>query len=74
MSRSKINLKRMCDKCHRLLGDTEPMIGWKLIDDYDFEVVFKGHEGCMEQLVEELQQTLGAFSDNRGVDDVEQEG
>lgn len=55
-----IQLKMMCDKCFRLLGDNEPMFGFKLIDDEGTERGFKGHEGCVEEMLETMHQLYGA--------------
>jgi hypothetical protein len=60
-----VDFRKMCDKCRRLLSDNEPMMAFKLIDDNDFAVVFKGHDACMKQLFEELQQIYGGFSEER---------
>ena len=54
-----IRLKMMCDKCFRLLGDNEPMFGFVLHDDEDTERGFKGHEQCVKEMAETIQQLYG---------------
>lgn len=55
-----IKLEQMCDKCFLILGDNEPMFGFKLIDDEDKERIFKGHEGCVAEMADIIQQLYGA--------------
>ena len=53
----KINLKRMCDHCYRVLPDDEMIFGFVLIDDYGFKRGFKGHEECvreMEKIIKDI--------------------
>jgi hypothetical protein len=54
-----IKLKNMCDRCFRILGDNEPMFGFKLIDDEENVRALKGHEGCVKEMAEIIQQIYG---------------
>lgn len=58
-----VDLKRMCDKCLRPVSDREGMVAFKVVDDFDFAVVFKGHQPCMEQLANELGQIYGGLKE-----------
>ena len=51
--------RKMCDGCHRTVGDNEDMFAFKLIDDEGAERIYKGHKGCMDDLVDMLGQLYG---------------
>lgn len=55
----KINLKRMCDHCYRVLPDDEMIFGFALVDDYGFKRGFKGHEECVQKMAEIIQEIYG---------------
>lgn len=55
-----VDFKKMCDKCHRIVGDNEEMFAFKLIDDLGQEKIFKGHKYCMDEVVEIIRQLYGA--------------
>ena len=46
----KADLKRICDHCYHILEEDEHMFGFKLIDDYEYVRVFKGHETCVQEM------------------------
>lgn len=56
----KINLKRMCDHCYRILPDDEEIFGFKLVDDYGFTRGFKGHEECVKEMIRIVKEIYGA--------------
>lgn len=60
---NKVNLKNMCDRCLRELGEGEKMFGFKLIDDNEYERPFKGHEHCVQEMIEIIQQLYGKRED-----------
>jgi hypothetical protein len=49
----------MCDKCFHQLGEDEPMMAFKIIDDEDNCRVLKGHESCVQDMMDTLQQIYG---------------
>lgn len=49
----------MCDRCLRMLGESEPMYGFRVADDEGKERVFKGHQGCVKEMTEMIQQIYG---------------
>ena len=60
MSEKKINLKRMCDHCYRILEEDEAIFGFTLVDDYGFQRGFKGHEGCVKDMTYRVREIHGA--------------
>ena len=60
----EVKFEKMCDRCFRILGDNEKMYAMKMIDDEGQERIFKGHEGCMNEVVEILTQLYGTKEQN----------
>jgi hypothetical protein len=54
-----IDLRRMCDKCLRVVGNNEQLVGFKVIDDFGLERVFQGHPECVSELGEMIVQIYG---------------
>ena len=54
-----MDLEKMCDKCLRIVADNEDIFGFKLVDKNGIEKHFKGHESCMNDVMETLQQLYG---------------
>lgn len=61
--RKVIDLRRMCDKCLRIVGEQEDLVGFKIVDDLDNERVFKGHTHCVEEMGEVIVQLYGKKSE-----------
>lgn len=49
------DLKRMCDHCYRIV-DADKLYGFVVIDDYGHERAFKGHESCVQEMIERLRE------------------
>lgn len=56
----------MCDRCLRVLGEDEPMFGFVLVDDEDNQRAFRGHEQCVQQMAEVIQQLYGKKEEENG--------
>jgi len=54
-----IDLRRMCDRCFRIVGDNEEIFGFKLVDENNIEKDFIGHKECVEEMAEIIQQLYG---------------
>lgn len=51
----KKDLKRMCDHCFQIV-DADKVYGFVVIDDYGFKRGFKGHEDCVQIMIEKLRE------------------
>jgi hypothetical protein len=63
---NKIDIRKMCDKCLRIVGDNEKLVGFKIEDDFGNQRVFQGHPECVEQLGETIVQIYGKRDENDG--------
>ena len=59
------DLKNICDKCFRTLGSDEQMFWFYLVDDNNHVRVFKGHEDCVSQMLDEILQIYGSNNGNQ---------
>lgn len=60
----KKDLKRMCDHCYHIVDENEDMYGFLVIDDYNYERAFKGHESCVQEMIEELRKIFPKRENN----------
>lgn len=58
-----IDVNKMCYKCLRMLGDEEDMFAFKIVDKNGVEKVFMGHQACVQEIAETLQQLYGGKND-----------
>lgn len=61
-----IRLSHMCDGCYRLLGNSEEMTAFKIVDDENKERIFKGHKVCVEAIAETLHAIYGLKEEDNG--------
>ena len=54
--KNNVNLKNMCVRCLRMLHEDEPRFGFRMKDSHGNERLFKGHEECMNEMAEILNQ------------------
>jgi len=61
---SNLDLRKMCDRCLRILGDNEELVGFKMEDGLGNVRAFKGHKDCVEEIIEILKQLYGGASND----------
>lgn len=54
----RIDLKRMCDHCYRMVGEDE-LYGFKIVDNDGYTRGMKGHEDCVKVMIETIEQLYG---------------
>lgn len=54
-----VDFKYMCDKCFRVLSQEEKMFGFYAYDDFGVKRGFRGHEDCVQQIIDTFTQIYG---------------
>lgn len=54
MTKKKFHMDDLCMKCFKLREKDEDFYGFKIYDDYDKELMLRGHESCITEISETL--------------------
>ncbi len=58
------DINKMCDRCLRMLSESEDMFGFRIVDSQGLERTFKGHQFCIQEIAETLNQLYGKKGDD----------